>query len=114
MAQACVGTKRWVWQATFYEIYMEEQNLPIHRGLVGFYYIRDLTLASWRRTGARGAFIELNGCGGLQGIYFIEVPAASAISAEKHTYEEIFYVLEGHGSDAGSLGIDRHQNATMT
>ena len=47
------------------KVYMEEQSLPIHRGTVGFYDIRELTLGSWKRMGARGAFIELNGCGGL-------------------------------------------------
>ena len=46
MAQDFVGTKRWVRTATPYENYMEEQNLPIHRGSVGFYDIRDLSLAS--------------------------------------------------------------------
>ena len=45
MEQDFVGTKRWIRPATPYEIYMEEQNLPIHRGTVGFYDIRDLTLA---------------------------------------------------------------------
>jgi len=32
---------------------MDEQNLPIHRGTVGFYDIRDLTLGSWQRMGRR-------------------------------------------------------------
>ena len=90
MEKDFVGTKRWVRPATPYEVYMEEQNLPIHRGTVGFCDIRDLTLGSWQRMGAQGAFIELNGCGGLQGIYVIEVPCAGAITAEKHMYEEIF------------------------
>ena len=72
--------------------------VPIHRGAIGFYDIRDLTLASWQRMGARGAFIELNGCGGLQGMYVIEVPGAGAITPEKHLYEEVFYVLEGRGT----------------
>ena len=98
MAQDFVGTKRWIRPATPYEIYMDEQNLPIHRGTVGFYDIRDLTLASWQRMGAQGAFIELNGCGGLQGMYVIEVPSAGVITPEKHMYEEIFYVLEGRGT----------------
>ncbi len=98
MAQDFVGTKRWIRPATPYENYMEEQNLPIHRGTVGFYDIRDLTLASWQRMGAQGAFIELNGCGGLQGMYVIEVPSAGVITPEKHMYEEIFYVLEGRGT----------------
>ena len=46
MEQDFVGTKRWVRPATPYEIYMEEQSLPIHRGTVGFYDIRDLNLGS--------------------------------------------------------------------
>ena len=62
MAQDFVGTKRWIRPASPYELYMEEQNLPIHRGKVGFYDIRDLTLAPWQRMGAQGAFIELDGC----------------------------------------------------
>jgi hypothetical protein len=60
-----------------------------------FYDIRDLTLGSWQRMGAQGAFIELNGCGGLQGMYVIEVPGAGVITPEKHMYEEVFYALEG-------------------
>src|SRR2546430_14297346 len=72
MEQDFVGTKRWIRQASPYEVYMEEQNLPIHRGAVGFYDIRDLTLGSWERMGARGAFIELNGCGGAPGVELIE------------------------------------------
>src|SRR5262247_2120613 len=67
MEQDFVGTKRWIRQATPYEVYMEEQKLPIHRGTVGFYDIRDLALGSWKRMGAQGAFIELNGCGGHRG-----------------------------------------------
>src|ERR671931_628530 len=36
MEQDFVGTKRWLRPATPYEVYMEEQNLPIHRGAAGF------------------------------------------------------------------------------
>jgi quercetin dioxygenase-like cupin family protein len=89
---------------------MEEQKLPIHRGTVGFYDIRDLTLGSWKRMGAKGAFIELNGCGGLQGMYVIEMPGAGAITPEKHMYEEIFYVLEGRGTtEIWSADADKKQ-----
>ena len=113
MAEDFVGTKRWIRPASPYEIYMEEQNLPIHRGAIGFYDIRDLTLASWQRMGARGAFIELNGCGGLQGMYVIEVPGAGAITPEKHMYEEIFYVLEGRGTTEIWSGDDVNKKQTF-
>ena len=98
MAQDHVGTKRWVRQPSPYETYMDEQGIPIHRGMVGLYDVRDATLAPWKRMGGQGAFIELNGTGGLQGMYLIEIPAAGAIAAEKHMYEEIFYVVEGRGT----------------
>ena len=49
MAEDFVGTKRWIRQATPYEIYMDEQKLPIHRGTIGFYDIRDLTLAEYMK-----------------------------------------------------------------
>ena len=92
---------------------MDEQRLPIHRGTVGFSDIRDLTLGSWKRMGAQGAFIELNGCGGLQGMYVIEVPGAGAITAEKHMYEEIFYVLEGRGTTEIWSGDDANKKQTF-
>jgi hypothetical protein len=113
MEQDFVGTKRWIRQASPYEIYMDEQNLPIHRGTVGFHDIRDLALASWKRMSARGAFIELNGCGGLQGMYVIEVPGAGAITPEKHMYEEIFYVLEGRGTTEIWSGDEANKKQTF-
>jgi len=113
MVQDFVGTKRWVRQATPYEIYMEEQGVPIYRGMAGFYDLRDLTLGSWKRMGAQGAFFELNGCGGLQGMYVIEVPGAGAISSEKHMYEEIFYVVEGRGTTEVWTGDNSNKKQTF-
>ena len=63
--------------------------------------------------GAQGAFIELNGCGGLQGMYVIEVPGAGAITPEKHMYEEIFYVLEGRGTTEIWSGDDANKKQTF-
>jgi hypothetical protein len=44
-----VGTKRWVRPPTPYEEYMEAQGVPIHRGAIGYYDLRDLTLGPWKR-----------------------------------------------------------------
>ena len=43
-----------------YDVFMEEQNIPIHRGL-GAYDTRQLPLAPWQRMGGQGTFIELDG-----------------------------------------------------
>src|SRR2546427_9979503 len=113
MEQDVVGTKRWIRQATPYEIYMEEVILPLRSGTVGFDHIRDLTVGSWKRMVAQGAFIELIGCGVLQGMYVIEVPGAGAITAEKPMYEEIFYVLEGLGTTEIWTGDDANKKQTF-
>ncbi len=98
MTQDYVGTKLWARRSTPYELYMEEQGVPIHYGEVGYYDLRDMTLGPWKRMQAEGAFFDLSGTGGQQGTYVIQIPGAGAISPEKHMYEEIFYVLEGRGT----------------
>ncbi|MDP2730530.1 MAG: cupin domain-containing protein [Dehalococcoidales bacterium] len=80
-----------------YEVYMEEENIPIYRG-IGVYDARQLALAPWRRMGGRGTFIELEGQAGIWGIYVVEVPPGGVLNPERHMYEEIFLVLEGRGS----------------
>ncbi|MFC1958470.1 cupin domain-containing protein [Chloroflexota bacterium] len=80
-----------------YDVYMDEQNIPIHRGL-GVYDMRQLPLAPWKRLGGQGTFIELEGQAGYFGMYVVEVPAGGVLNSERHMYEEIFLVIEGHGS----------------
>ncbi len=80
-----------------YDVFMDEQNIPIHRGM-GVYDLRQLPLARWQRMGGQGTFIELDGQAGYFGIYAVEVPAGGALNSERHMYEEMFLVIEGHGS----------------
>ena len=48
--------------------------------------------------GGKGSYIQLHGTEGKWGCYVVEVPGAGALNAEKHLYEEIYYVVEGRGS----------------
>ena len=80
-----------------YEVFMEEQNLPIHRG-IGVHDVRELPLAPWKRMGGQGTFIELDGQSGKWGMYVVEVPAGGVLNAERHMYEELFLIIEGRGS----------------
>lgn len=80
-----------------YDKFMEADGLPVFRGL-GLRRTQDLPLHDWPRMGGRGHYIQLHGTEGKWGCYVVEVPAAGALNAEKHLYEEIFYVLEGRGS----------------
>jgi len=98
MVEQPVGHMSWNRPATPYERFCEEQGVPVYRGLVGVYDSRDLTLAPWKRMGGNGAIVDLDGTGGLVGMYLIEVPGGGALNVERHLYEEIFYVLEGRGT----------------
>lgn len=80
-----------------YDDFMEEQNVPIFRG-IGVRCVQDLQLKPWSRMGGRGTFIQLYGTEGKWGCYVVEVPAAGALVPEKHMYEEIMVVVEGRGT----------------
>ncbi len=80
-----------------YDVFMEEQNIPIFGGL-GMYDVRQLPLAPWKRMGGQGSFIEFDGQAGYFGIYAVEMPAGGALNSERHMYEETFLVIEGRGS----------------
>lgn len=106
--------------ATPYEKYMQGEGLPVHRDAAGFPDVRKLALGDWARLGGRGAFIELEGVGNLQGIWLLEIPAGGALNPERHLYEEIFYVVEGSGYSEVWLDghspdrIDWHANSVFT
>jgi quercetin dioxygenase-like cupin family protein len=80
-----------------YDLFMESEAIPIVRD-IGVSKVQNLPLAPWRRLGGRGSYIQLSGTEGKWGCYVVEVPGAGALNAEKHLYEEIFYVVEGRGS----------------
>jgi len=92
-----------------YERYMEEQGIPIYRG-IGVYDVRQLPLEPWRRMGGRGSLLALDGLASLKGMYVLEVPAAGAVNAERHLYDEFMYVVEGRGTtEVWSEGSSKKQ-----
>lgn len=82
---------------TPYDIFMEEQGIPIYRE-IGVRRVQDLPLKPWKRMGGNATFIQLLGTEGLWGSYVVEVPGAGALNTERHVYEEIYLVVEGRGT----------------
>ncbi len=80
-----------------YERFMEEEGIPIHRG-IGVYDTRELPLGKWERLGGRGSFLYLDGCESVKGMFVVEVPPGGALNPERHVYDEFFLVIEGRGS----------------
>ncbi len=91
------GHGRWKRPRTPYDIFMEEQEIPIHRD-IGVHRVQDLPTKHWKKVGGNATFIQLFGTEGKWGMYVVEVPAAGALNPEKHLYEEVFLVVEGRGS----------------
>ncbi len=91
------GYGAWKRPNTSYDDFMEEQGVPIFRG-IGVRRVQDMPLKPWPRMGGKGTFIQLYGTEGRWGCYVIEVPPAGALNPEKHMYEEIMVVVEGRGT----------------
>lgn len=80
-----------------YQRWQAAEGLPVITGLA----VEDLSaveLAPWPRTGGLAAFINLYGTGGLNDIHLCKIPAGSSLEPQRHLYEEVIYVLEGHGT----------------
>ena len=91
------GFGHWKRPRSPYDIFMEEQGIPIFRD-IGVSKVQDLPFKPWKRMGGNGTFIQLYGTEGLWGMYVVEVPAAGALNVERHMYEELMLVVEGRGS----------------
>jgi quercetin dioxygenase-like cupin family protein len=80
-----------------YDRFMEEEGIPIYRG-IGVKRVQDLPMTAWKRLGGKGSYIQLYGTEGLWGLYVAEIPAGGALNIEKHLYEKQVFVVEGRGS----------------
>lgn len=99
------------YRPTTYHQWMEEEGVPIERGH-GVLDVRVLELGLWHRTGGSGAYIELVGMEGLTGMYVAEIPPSQALNPEKHLYDELIYIVAGHGTTKVWSG-DREDQARV-
>ena len=53
---------------------------------------------SWPRFGCDGAIVNLKGRGNYCSIFLLELRPGAKSAPQRHLYEEVFYVLSGHGS----------------
>jgi quercetin dioxygenase-like cupin family protein len=107
MTEEMLGRLSWPRPPTFYEQFCEQEGIPVYRGLMGVEDVRELELGTWARTGGRGAYIDLDGTGGVLGLYLVEIPPGGSLEAERHLYEELFLVIEGRGTS--EAWIDGHE-----
>ena len=80
-----------------YEEWQRSQGVPI----VGGFYVEDLTtleLGPWPQKGGRGAFLNLEGTGGVDDAQVVEIALGKASEPERHLFEAMVYVLRGRGA----------------
>ena len=93
-----------------YQEWQRREGVPVVTG----YYISDLKtldLAPWPRKGGRGTFVNLEGTGGVNDMQVVEIAPRGQSEPERHLYEEMVYILTGHGST--SVWYDDTQKQTF-
>ena len=55
-------------------------------------------VAPWARFGVDGAIVHLKGRGDFVSVFILELPGGGETSPQGHLFEEVVYVLSGHGS----------------
>ena len=54
--------------------------------------------APWPRMGVDGGIVHVKGRGDFVAIFVLDLPAGAKSEPQRHLYEEVVYVLSGHGS----------------
>jgi quercetin dioxygenase-like cupin family protein len=83
-------------EKTPYEQWMESEGVPVHTG----YFVADVRaveLKPWKRLGAKGAIINLEGAEATDGSYLCEIAAGASTNSQRYMFEESIYVLDGEG-----------------
>ena len=78
-----------------YRQFLKKEGIPVYEG--GFIDVNKLELKPWKRVGALGAYIFLEGTAGTVDAWVCEVPPGGQTTAERHIFEEQILVLSGKG-----------------
>ena len=83
---------------------------PVHKDF-GVDLVTAETCA-WPRLGdgCNGAFVHLAGRGDFMTVFLFDLPPAGKSAPQKHIYDEVFFVLSGHGSTVVTLSDGRQHS----
>ncbi|HLG70317.1 MAG TPA: cupin domain-containing protein [Chloroflexota bacterium] len=80
-----------------YKEYQRREGIPVHTGF-GVEDIKTVEVGPWARREGRGAFVDLDGNGGINDAYVCEIPPGGHLAPQRQMYEEMIYVVSGNGS----------------
>lgn len=80
-----------------YEEWQAKQDIPVITG----FFIPDINAAElsyWDLKGGPATFVMLEGAGGTNDAYICEIPPGGKLKPQRHMYEEMVYITQGHGA----------------
>src|SRR2546427_6868521 len=86
-----------------YRQFLKKEGIPVYEG--GFIDVNKIELKPWKRVGALGAYIFLEGTAGTVDAWVCEIPPGSQTNAERHIFEEQVLVLSGKGRTRSGSAI---------
>ena len=93
-----------------YREWQQREGVPLITG----YYVADLAtleLGDWPRRGGRGAFVNLEGTGGVNDMQVLEIPPGGATNPDHHLFEALVFAISGRGST--SVWYDERRKQTF-
>ena len=84
-----------------YLLWVDEEGLPVVEDFG--VDLRKVETAPWPRMDANGAIVHLKGRGDFMSMFVIDLAPGGATSPQQHLYEEVIFVLDGHGSTSVEL-----------
>ena len=78
-----------------YRRFLKKEGIPVYEG--GAIDVNKVELKPWKRVGALGAYIFLEGTAGTVDAWVAEIPPGGQTTAERHIFEENTLVLAGKG-----------------
>lgn len=76
--------------------WVQQEGMPVATGLgIDLFSVET---RMWPRFGVNAAAIHLDGRGDFCNMFLFDLPPGSSTTPQRHIYEEVFYVLEGHGT----------------
>jgi mannose-6-phosphate isomerase-like protein (cupin superfamily) len=70
--------------------------------------LHEVKTAPWPRLGADAAFVHLDGRGDFMALFVLDLAPGGKTLPQRHVYEEVIYVLSGHGSTMVEVDGTRH------
>lgn len=76
--------------------WVKKEGIPVSEGIALDLF--QVPTGDWPRYGVKGAIAHFSGSGDFLNMFVLEIQPGGSTSLQQHLYEEIYYVLDGHGS----------------